>query len=79
MVVPLKRTILLTQRYLLSKDSFNWLWVHGWVEQVPAILPAPHEAADDLRRDYLTSDEWKRMIPTLNAWRKEKGITDRQA
>lgn len=61
------------------KGFFNWLWVHGWVEQVPAILPAPHEAADDLRRDYLTSDEWKRMIPTLNAWRKEKGITDRQA
>lgn len=61
------------------KGFFSWLYVNGWVEQVPPIAAAPKETAEELRRDYLTADEWKRMIPTLNAWKKDSKLTERQS
>ena len=51
---------------------------NGWVDMIPPMDSVRTEAPEDLRRDYLTLEEWKRSIPTLVAWKKDKGATARQ-
>ena len=54
------------------RSFFTYLYTNEWVDQVPPIQSMKSEAPEDLRRDYLTLSEWKSMLPTLNAYRKEK-------
>ena len=60
------------------KGFFTYLYTNEWIDQVPPIKTLKNESPEEIRRDYLTLSEWKRTIPTLVAWKKEKGITPRQ-
>ena len=59
------------------RSLFTYLYTNEWIDQVPPIKSMKTEAPEDLRRDYLTLAEWKSMLPTLNAYRKDKTTTSR--
>ncbi len=56
---------------------FTYLYTNEWIDQVPPMQSMKTEAPEELRRDYLTLAEWKSMLPTLNAYRKDKNTTPR--
>ena len=56
---------------------FTYLYTNEWIDQVPPMQSMKTEAPEELRRDYLTLAEWKSMLPTLNAYRKDKSTTPR--
>ena len=60
------------------KGFFTFLYRNGWIDIVPPMDTVKTEAPEDLRRDYMTLEEWKRTIPTLVAWKKDKDATARQ-
>ena len=61
------------------RGFFNYLYQQHLIEQTPSLKGVKNEASEELRRDYLTLAEWKRMVPTLNAYRKDKSVTSRQS
>lgn len=61
------------------KAFFTYLFTENWIDQIPPIKTVASEAPEDLRRDYLSADDWRRMKSTILHWTKEKGITPRQA